>query len=208
VILPESEGRQFFIDFVKNNTERSPILTNTAMLPLPDGWVSVPAGLLSLLTPADDSPAVSDLQRENDLLWAKYQDPTAGILTRHNHLMLSDVRDVYASARMRYGTVLLRAGELAAARDEFREAIRLGGDIQLEDAYTSLGLSELWLSECDAAISAFQKAREAAKIPNKEIIFYEAVTLRDCVGDEDRASVLFDEYERIREREQIPLESL
>lgn len=208
VRIPKTTGSQFFLDFVRDNSEKYPILTNSTLMPVPIGWVSVPVGLLSLITPAELAPEVSDLRAMNSKLWQNYQDPTVGILARHNHLMLSDVRDVYVSSRMRYGTVLLKAGEYKAAREEFREAVRLGGDIQIADAYTSLGLTELWLDDCNAALTAFSQARETTRIQNKELVFYEAITYRDCLGDEPRAKELFQQYEQMVGREQIPLESL
>ena len=208
LILPSSTGNQFFGDFVTQNSKKFPILTNTTMLPIPAGWVSVPYGLLSRLVPSQEAPSASDLKAENGVLWKNYHDPTGGILARQNHLMLSDVLDVYTSARMRYGTVLLKAGEYEGARDEFREAVRLGGDIQIADAYTSLGLTELWLTDCTGALDAFQKAREVTRTQNKEIFLYEAMVYRDCVKDEARARALFDEYERLSDLEKTPLQSL
>src|SRR4030042_444361 len=108
--------------------------------------------------------------------------------------MLSDVRDVYASARIEFGKILMKANDLPGALEQFKQAVVLGGDTQLPVAYMYKGLVELFSKDCTGAIASFAKANEAGLVPDKNITLYEAVTYRDCVGEAKKSQELFDLY--------------
>ncbi len=202
--IPEATGSQFSTEFIKVNAGKFPIFTNT-LFPLERGWFWVPHGLLYQLTPETSLPSMDIFYRDNRLVWDRLHDPANGILARYNHLMLSDVRDVYASARIEFGKTLLKAGKLDQAKEELTKALAYGGDTQVSDAYLLIGLSELFAKHCNEAIDAFAKARAASIILAKELPLYEAVTYRDCTNDQVKAKDLFDEYEKLRQKEEIPL---
>ncbi|KKU88003.1 hypothetical protein A3A64_01360 [Candidatus Gottesmanbacteria bacterium RIFCSPLOWO2_01_FULL_48_11] len=202
--LPKETGDTFAAELVKANRGQTRILTNVPFA-VEQGWAWVPRGLVYEFMREKEAPAVTDLIRQNEQLWNRYHDPTAGILSRYDHLMLSDVRDVYAGARLEFGKTLLRAGEGAIARTQFEKAIALGGDTQISDAYTLLGLSHLFAKNCDSALAAFAKAREANMIVDHLLPLYESVTYRDCVGDAARAKELLDEYEQLQKKTETPL---
>lgn len=206
VTMPQEE-EDFFSHFFQGNAGVRRIFTN-AEIPLPQGWVLVPYGLVFEVVQKANAPEADVLRQTNRVLWDGYQQPGDGILGRYNHLMLSDVRDVYAAARLALGKVFLRADHVAWAADEFRQAVALEGDSTSADAYTYLGLSELWLENCDAAFAAFAKAREYEFVTTPELSLYESVTQKDCVGDAARAQELFEQYERERQAADIPLGSL
>ena len=202
--LPAQTGNTFQVELLRLNRDQLPIFSNVP-LAVDDGWVWVPYGLIYELVRTDQAPSVADLSRQNEELWNTYHDPAAGILSRYDHLMLSDVRDVYAGARFELGKTLLRAGETEKAKVQFEGATALGGDTQTADAYTFLGLSELFSKNCEAALAAFVSARQASITPDPSLLLYEGVTYRDCVGDVTRAKELLDAYESERKQAETPL---
>ncbi len=205
VTIPSKTGTTFPSEFIKTNVGRFPIFTNT-LFPVDTGWFWVPYGLLYQLTPEASLPSMDAFYRQNRAIWDGFADPTKGILARYNHLMLSDVRDVYASARVEFGKTLLKAGKLEWAKEELNRAIAYGGDTQVADAYTLIGLSELFANHCKEALEAFTKARQTSLVADKALRLYEGVTYRDCAGDSTAAQKLFDEYERLKKKEEIPLQ--
>ena len=203
--IPASRGDAFVQEFLKINSEKFPIASITR-LPPPTGWLWVPHGLVFVLTKDSQIPEVETLISVNEMLWKGFHDPEKGILGRYNHLMLADVRDVYATGRIELGTMFLRSGKLEEAKRQFEAATALGGDTQLADSFTYLGLTELFLEHCDEALSAFAKARGIAPTSEPNLILYEVQTWRDCVGDETRAQELFERYKRERESQETPLD--
>lgn len=166
-------------------------------------WVQ--HGLLYRLTPEADLPSVDTLLAENNAVWDTYHNPTDGILARYNHLMLSDIRDVYSASRNELGKLLLKSGKTEEAKHYFSEAISYGGDSQLPDAYTYFGLASLFLKQCDEALEAFSRAEAINLSPDKNIFLYQAVTFRDCKNNATEAATLFSAYEKLHESGQTPL---
>lgn len=201
---PEPKGAGFVPKFVVDNAATRAVFSNIQFA-LPEGWHWVPHGLVFRLTHVDDLPEVPALQEANDAIWNMLRSPDEGILSRYNHLMLSDVRDAYAAARMEYGKTLLRASEFESAKAQFEEAIRLDGDTQLSDAYVYRGITELSLKQCDAALSSFAQARATALSAGANLWLYEGVTYQDCVGDEQKAKELFSQYEEKKKVLEQPL---
>lgn len=191
-------------EFVNHNRTR-PIYANTRFA-VPGEWIWVPYGLVFALMPVGDLPSVSETIAQNEKLWSSYHDPTGGILSRYNHLMLADVRDGYGSPRLEYGKMLLKANDLPRAREQFSEVIRLSGDVTLPDGYTYLGLTELFSKRCNEAIAAFEKARSTGLGTNKELYIYEAATYRDCLLDPKKARVAQDRYDELRKAQETKLE--
>lgn len=207
LFYPEKPEESYLSEFLITNAQKRHVFSNV-QYPVPEHWFWVPYGLLYKLTPEDQLPQISKIEDLNNGVWGKMHDPTVGILSRYNHLMLSDVRDVYASSRLSYGRMLLKAGRLESAKKQFQEAIRLGGDTQISDAFMYLGLTQLFLGECDAALTSFQSARSTPLVANSELTLYEAITLRDCAKDSKRAQELFSQYEALRQQSEQPLQGL
>ena len=171
------------------------------------GWSWVPYGLTFELVAQKDLPAAEDTYSENLRVWNTLHDPMRGILSRYDHLLLYDVRDVYAGARIEFGNMLFRAGMFDAAHVQYRAAILLGGDA-VADAYKYDGRIQLMQKNCDAALQAFNDSARTSIVPDKYITFYQGITYRDCVGDAARAQELFDAYEAENKQNQTPLEKL
>lgn len=178
---------------------------STAPLAVGTGWYWVPYGLTYELVPDVNPPTAQHTYEENMAVWNTLHDPLAGILARYNHLMLSDTRDVYASSHIGFGTVLLRAEMLPEAEQQFRIAADLGGDGETANAYTYLGLTQLFEKQCDNALASFAAAKHASIVPATYLTFYEGVTYRDCSGDADRAKILLDRFELLQKASETPL---
>ncbi len=204
IVIPHIRGEGFVPEFLKANSAIFPIVSITR-LPAPSGWAWVQQGLVFLLMKESDVPPIDVLVAENDALFDGFHDPAIGILSRYNHLMLADVRDVYATARIELGKTFVRAGKLSWAKQQFEAAIKTGGDTQLGDSYSYLGLTELFLDNCQGALEAFSKARSVSLTPQPELTLYQAQTYRDCFHDEERASKLFAEYQALQQARETPL---
>lgn len=192
---------------VTSNYSKMRIFSN-APLNVGAGWYWVPYGLTYELVDEKQPPSAGSMYEENLAIWKTLHDPTSGILSRYNHLMLSDVRDVYAGARIALGIPLLRAGMFDEAYGQFSTAAAIAGDGEIANAYTYEGLTRLFQKRCADALTAFAAAKKSSIVQDTTIIKYTAVTYRDCVGDEVRARQLFDEYAKESEKNQTPLEKL
>lgn len=202
--IPGVRGEMFVREFLKENSEKFTI-TSITRAPAPAGWFWVPHGLVFLLTREQNLPSARELVVTSDTLWAQFHDPGSGLLSRYNHLMLADVRDVYATGRIELGKTLMRAGMFVEAKHQFESAIALEGDTQVADSYMYFGLTEFALDRCDSALSAFQTAREKNLTPDPNLILFESQTYRDCVGDSSRADELLRQFEALKTELETPL---
>lgn len=208
VAMPVSVQEGFLSAFLSQNAEAGRRMYANSDIPVAHGFVLVPYGLVYEVLPEDEAPSKDELRAANETLFAGYQQVEDGILGRFNHLMLADVRDVYAMAHVAVGKAYVRVDEIAWARDEFAKAISLAGDNTLADAYTYLGLSELLLGNCQGALGAFARARQEQFVTSSALTLYESVTYKDCADDPARASELFEKYEKERQGEETLLETL
>ncbi len=172
------------------------------------GWYWVPYGLVFELVDEKGQPDPAAMYEENLVIWNTLHDPSSGILSRYDHLMLSDVRDVYAGGRIALGKTLFRAGMVNEAYAQFSAAVSVAGDGELANAYTYEGLTRLFQKDCSAALAAFAAAKKANIVADVNIIKYEATTYQDCAGDAARAKQLFDAYATESGKIQTPLEKL
>ena len=151
----------------------------------------MPRGLLYEAITSEELPGVADMYVRASQIAAVGHDPRSGILSRYPHLMLSDVLDVYASGHIALGKTLVRADKWEEAKKEFTEAASLDGDTSIIEAYELLGLTQLYMKDCDGALRSFQEAKTRSFAPSAAHIRLESLTYRECVGDEKRAAVLF-----------------
>ena len=172
------------------------------------GWYWVPYGLTYELSDKDHLPTAADMYTQNLAIWKTLHSPVNGILSRYNHLMLSDVRDVYAMAHDGLGQTLVRAGMLEEAYDQFHEAEGIAGDTELPNAYRNEGITRSLQKKCDEALADFAASRNASVLANPELLNDEATTYRDCVGDTVRSEKLLKEYDAATKQSQTPLKTL
>ena len=172
------------------------------------GWYWVPYGLTYELSDKDHLPTAAGMYAQNLAIWKTLHSPVSGILSRYNHLMLSDVRDVYAMAHDGLGQTLVRAGMLEEAYDQFHQAQGIAGDTELPSTYRYEGITRSLQKKCDEALADFTAARKVSVLVNPELLNDEAVTYRDCVGDAARAEKLFKEYDAATKQSQTPLKTL
>jgi hypothetical protein len=204
--IPNVKDDVFTEEFIRKNVITHQVFTNI-QLHAPQGWSWIPHGLVYQLYSNDALPDKTIMREFNVALWNQYHDPTKQILSRYNHLMLSDVLNVYAGARLNFGKVLFQLGELDNAKTQFRGVLDLKSDTQLADAYTYLGLSELFQKHCDEALSAFTHAKQQVNA-DIHVTQFESVTYRDCVGNTKKAKELQEEYLKAVKTVQTPLHKL
>jgi tetratricopeptide (TPR) repeat protein len=205
--LPSLDNANFLTEFVMQNAAVRPVMANH-IIPTPPEWVWVPHGLLFQLMPKSEVPPATDMIEKNAQLWDSFSDPTRGLLSRYNHLMLSNIRDEYASLSIEYGKILINAQELKEAKKQFERAITYESDTQQEQAFMYLGLSQLFLNECSQALDSFSRAHNSGMAPNAQIYQYEAITYRDCLHDDVRAKESFGVYEEMMRQKEQPLQEL
>ena len=193
--------------FLKANLGKMPIYS-TNQLAVDASWIWIPEGLLFRLTPEEDIPSTQELLARNNRLWEGFQDPGTGILARHEHLMLSDVRNVYSAARINLSRTLLQAGDYQEAKVQLQAAISLAGDNQLSAAYRYLGLTHLFSGECVSALSAFQASQNKSLAPEPDLALYMATTYSDCLKDPVQAKQWMTRYELLKAESETPLEGL
>ncbi len=208
LLLPEVSQKEFLSEFVKSNTTSSTRVFSNISLSIDEGWYWVPRGLLYEAVPYEELPGVVDMYARASQIAAMTHDPRRGILSRYPHLMLSDVLDVYASGHIALGKTLIRADMWEEAKKEFTKAVSLEGDTSIVEAWELLGLTQIYLKDCDGALRSFQEAKTRSFAPSATHTRLESLTYRDCVGDEKRAQELFSEYERLRKASEQSLEAL
>ncbi len=204
---PQSAGQAFVREFITLQTDTYSIYSNTP-IPVGSDWYWVPHGLLYRLTRSSELPEIAVLKQRNDALWQRYQNPEDGILSRFDHLLLSDIRGAYASSRMAYGKTLLKGGAPEHALQEFVAAASYKSDMYESDAYLFQGISLIALGRCQEALDALHIAKKDQIVPDPEVIYTEGVAWRDCFKDAPRAEGFFSEYERLKQASEQPLEAL
>ncbi|MBI5614330.1 DUF2723 domain-containing protein [Candidatus Gottesmanbacteria bacterium] len=175
---------------------------------VPEGLVWVPHGLLSELFESKNAPAIESVMDVNKKLFDSYHSPLSGILSRYDHLMLSDVKSVYAASRLNYAKILLKAGKTQESLDELTHALSYQSDIEFEEIYTYMGLSYLFEKKCTQALDSFKVAREKSIAPDKELLLFTSIAYRDCEKDETKASEYLRQYEAETQKNETVLQSL
>ncbi len=208
LIMPEVPQTEFLPAFVQaNSTPATRVLSNVS-LPIGAGWYWVPRGLLYEAIPSEELPGVADMYVRASQIAAVGHDPRSGILSRYPHLMLSDVLDVYATGHIALGKTLVRADKWEEAKKEFAKAASLDGDTSIVEALELLGLTQLYMKDCDDALQSFREAKARSFVPTATHIRLESITYGECVGDVKQAEVLFLEYERLQKASEQSLEAL
>ncbi|MEK7592267.1 MAG: DUF2723 domain-containing protein [Patescibacteria group bacterium] len=206
-IYPQGLNQQELKDYFLHEASIGSLYSNTRFT-IPEELYWVQQGLLYQLLDKRHLPQVDILEKSNDELFSTYHSPLSGILLRYNHLMLSDVKSVYAGSYIEYGKILLKIGKVQKSEQIFRKAVALGSDIDGEDAYTYLGLSLLFQKHCSEALSAFESARNIHVTSDNILNLYESVTHGDCASDQIKAGDLLKKYEAGKIKTDIELQSL
>jgi hypothetical protein len=207
IVLPDTTRAEFISRFVAENSAKRPVVSNT-IISTPPEWVWVPQGLVFVLMKKEEVPPPEILIAQNNALWESYGNPATGLLSRYNHLMLSNIRDEYASSAVAYGKTLVQSEQNEEAKKYFLLATTYDSDTERESSWMYLGLAQLFSDECNEALDSFGRSRELSLSPNPELLKYEAITYRDCVGDALKAKELEDEYNALKKKDEQPLDQL
>lgn len=203
-VVPDATSNLAISDVLIANAKLRPVYSNFRYR-MTAGWSWVPHGLVFQLVSDEKLKSDKDTIAENESLWAAIHNPMNGILSRYNHLMLSDIRDVYTDARVSYAKILLNAQQEAKAEAHLLSAVTVANDMSRSDAYTYLGLSQLFQNKCNDALKSFSAAEASSYIRDSSISMYQAITYHDCLRDEAGAKIFSDEYKKRKLMEETPL---
>ncbi len=208
IVIPDTKDIPIRLRIVQSNYPQYHILTNrTETVPLQPDFVWVPRGLLFELYPQANAPVYSVMKAQNDVLWNQFNNPIQGILERYNHMMISNVRDMYAYSRIEYGKVLLKAKDYTSATHQFTSAISYGGDMYNAEAYMNLGIAQTMNTNCTDAVVSFQQSRKTDQVKKYEYTKgYEANVYEKCLNNTKKATQLRGEYDASEKSKEIPLE--
>lgn len=202
-----SQG-SFVSAFITANSENDRRVYSNTPLPLEEGWYWVTRGLLYEAMPTDRLPTAEVMYEQYASISSRLHDPRSGVLSRYPHLMLSDVLDVYANAHLAIGKTLVKAEKWKEARDEFKLAEELSGDVSHIESLELLGVSELYFKECERALDAFTQAEKESYYRSPVHVRLKSMTYGECFGDAVRARELYSEYETLRNASEESLETL
>lgn len=207
-VFSAPSSRTATLDFIKANREHRPIMSNS-VLPLDQGWAWVVHGMLYKLVSTTVPSAHSvDVIESNMALWQSFHDPREGVLSRYKHLMLSNVLDEYAQSAIVFGDMLMKQNKYADAASIYTRAVRYESDGQRYPSVVRLGVARSLLGDCTGALDMFAQAREESEVAQDELLSYEGITWRDCVGDEVQAQELFRAFDDSKKKTETPLEQL
>lgn len=194
-------------EFITGNTKSFRVFSNT-MLPIRSPWTWIPFGLVYEVSTEQQHPKIEQHIEVQRKIWESLHDPSIGILSRFNHLLLSDVRDIYSVARTEYGKWLQKNHRHPAAIKQFTAAIHYGGDTSLDEAYMYKGVSEAVVGQCEQAVTDLLQAKQISLSPKVAGIYFLAITYRDCVKDMKKAEQYFNEYRTHVTSKEVLLQSL
>lgn len=205
--IPEAttSGFAYMHDFMRANDPFRPVVSNDP-LAVPPGWVWQIRGLLYELVPDGFEEDADTIILRNQKLWEGFHNPEQGILSRYKHLYLTAARDEYALAAKNFGMYLLDHTRYEDAAFMFQKAISYQSDIQTAKSFTQLGRTYALQGKCDEALEAFASSRQDEEFPDQEYLYYQALTWRDCVGDEASAERFFERLRDLEKLREIPLE--
>ncbi len=195
-------------EIIDANKDRFSIYTNDTTIPIKEGFVWVNHGILYRLEDVNAPIGIEQIIETNNRLWSSYHDPGSGVLQTYNHLMLADIRNAYANAKISYGKALLKAEKYPQARKAFEDAIAYDGDMQRNEAYKYLGLAQLFSNNCQEAMKNFELSKKESFVKDVDIDYFEAVTIKDCLKDPVKAQHMYDKYIRELQSSKIQLKSL
>lgn len=206
IIIPHDANPETFVDsFIRENAKRYVISSNIT-LPMGTDWVWVPHGLVYVLYPKQTVPNRTMVFDDNQTMWKSFHDPKKGLLSRYNHLFLTNVLDEYAISSIEYGKYLLRSERFEEAIAQFDRSVRYDSDTQTPTAWMYKGVAESFAKKCDAALASYTMAKIHDVATNSAVLYFEAVTYRDCLGDASRSAMLFSQLQNMDRQFEQPLE--
>jgi hypothetical protein len=130
-VYPDGSAEQFVRQFLSENASKRRLFSNSKITP-PPHWFWVPYGLVYELVSESSLPTVLAMKKQNDTLWSQMHTPEEGILRTYEHLLLSDIRNIYMDQRFEYGNVLRKAGDMQGAIEQYRASIAYKGDVKTQ----------------------------------------------------------------------------
>lgn len=191
-------------DFILSNIEYRSVYSNTD-LPVGEEWYWVQYGLLYKLVNKNKIPDIDSVYEDNMRLWDMYHKPRSGVLSRYNHLMLSDVLNVYASMSTQLGNLLYRAEKYDLAHLQYERALMYNTPHLFDMIYKNKGLNDLARNECESAKTSFETAEEHTQGEDSELLLFMAQTYSECFQDEKKAQELYMQYKSIEQSQETAL---
>ena len=129
----------------------------------------------------------------NEQLFQSYHDPLQGSLGNYKHPMLADVLRVYATSKKEFAKVVFANQKLDLAEKYLKGALEL--EPELIDTAQILGAVYIAEKKCPEAESLLLAS--AQRFNNQpETYRLLALLYKDCFGDEAKASVYENEYQK------------
>ncbi len=205
--IPSYDSETMVLDFMNANITDHEIYAYTELLK-PDGYSWVPYGLMYKLYKDTDLPTYEKILEDNNTLWSRYRykEASSGILLRYNHLLLADVKSTYSGASLDFAKLFVESGFPNEMVPYLDRVISLGNDLDVPVAFKYLGIVYLNKGDCQKALDNFSKSESSAYVPDYTILQLKAVTYKNCLKDDEKAEMLFKQYEHEKAKYEIPLE--
>ncbi|MBI5452080.1 hypothetical protein HY945_01330 [Candidatus Gottesmanbacteria bacterium] len=203
--LPQSlaSPAEKFRQLVEKNYGKYPIFSKLAFADEKGVWL--PWGLLFRYFKNEDLPQNEEILKENEKLWASFQDPLSGSLSKYQNLILSDVLRIYGLSHQEFGFWAAKRGFSKVAREHLLSAEKLFPEDL--DSFTILAQVYIVEKRCEEA----QKQIETivGKDPeNLDSYYLQALNYAACFKDSKKADYFQKLYEEKSSGKETPLKKL
>ncbi len=186
----DTDPAEKFRLFVENNYSKFPIFSKLAFADEKGVWV--PWGLLFRYFKKEDLPKNEEILKENEKLWANYDNPLTGSLSKYQNLIQSDILRVYALSHQEIGFWAAKRGFSKVAEKHLLSAEKLFPDDL--DSYTILAQVYIVDKRCQDAQKQIETILEKDK-ESLESYYLQALNYAACFKDPVKAAYFQKLYE-------------
>lgn len=197
-------GYDYLRLFIAANIDKHPFYSNDTFALSPDlTWEQM--GILKRVYKKDQLPAKDVLFEENEKLWQAYHDPKTSKLAFDYHLLARDILRVYGNGRRKLGELYLENGAPGLAEKHILVAIQLEPEWWAN--YLFLGKLRLKQRRCNEAKEALSRVEK--EVAGELETYTLMITLyEECLRVPEQVELYRQKLKRLREENQIPLNSL
>lgn len=204
--FPESnlKGYDYLRLFVETNNDNHPFFANdTFELPPAFEWVHI--GILKRVYRKTNSPDIPEIEKQNELLWLKYHDPSQSKVLFDHHLLLRDVLRVYGNGHRKLGEIYLDNNNEDKAQEHLLKAYNLEPWWWANHLF--LGMLKEKQKNCKEAENHWQIVLK--EVPQEMETYSLLSTLyKTCFHDDVKAEAIEKERQQLLQKGELPLKSL